>query len=151
VTSNYREAVILIVEDDVVSFQLAEIVFKKARITNNLYNVDRGDLALDFLYKRNGFEDAPTPDLVYMDLHLPRMAGTEVLAAMQADPELSKIPTLMLTGSEDESSMAVAEEYGALGYVVKPMDQYKILQTYPYNENIRVSLVVSTEDTEPPE
>jgi CheY-like chemotaxis protein len=148
VTNNTREAVILIVEDDILSFQFVKLIFKRARITNKLYNVGRGDLALDFLYKRNGFEDAPTPDLIYMDLHLPMMKGTEVLAVMQADPELSKIPTLMLTGSDEENDMEVAEEYGALGYVVKPMDQYKIFETYPYNKNIRVSLVVDTEHTE---
>ena len=142
----YRKAVILIVEDDSVMFQLAEIMFKRANVVNSIQHVGDADAALDFLYKRNGYEDAPTPDLVYLDMYMPRMKGTELLQIMYEDPELSKIPTMMLTSSEADIDMEVAKEYGAVGYVMKPLSPAKIMETYLYNEKIKLQFVV--EDVE---
>lgn len=138
----YRKAVILIVEDDSVMFQLAEIMFKRANVVNSIQHVSDADTALDFLYKRNGYEDAPTPDLVYLDMYMPRMKGTELLQIMYEDPELSKIPTMMLTSSEADIDMEVASEYGAVGYVMKPLSPAKIMETYLYNEKIKLQFVV---------
>jgi len=143
---NYRAAVILVVEDDMTTFQLAEIMFRRANVTNKLYHAKSGIEALDFLYKRNGHENAPTPDLVYLDLHLPMLSGTEVLEKMYNDPELSKIPTMMLTGSESDTSMMVAREFGAVGYVMKPLDPDKIMETYTFNKKVKIRFVVENED-----
>jgi len=142
----YRKAVILIVEDDSVMFQLAEIMFKRANVVNSIQHVGDADAALDFLYKRNGYEDAPTPDLVYLDMYMPRMKGTELLQIMYEDPELSKIPTMMLTSSEADIDMEVASEYGAVGYVMKPLSPAKIMETYLYNEKIKLQFVVEDVD-----
>lgn len=138
----YREAVILIVEDDCTTFQLAEIMFKRANISTRLIRAISGNEALDFLYKRNGFEDSPTPDIIYLDSYMPGLRGTEVLEVIHNDPILSKIPTLMLTGDDNDSTMEVAAEYGAVGYVMKPLTIDKIMETYLYNDKIRIQFVV---------
>jgi len=143
--SNKREAIILIVEDDILERQVADVMFRRANVINKIYFVKDGEEALDFLYKRNGFEDMPTPDILYLDIQMPKFSGTEVLEIMYKDPELSKISTIVLTGIADDTNMMVAREYGAIGYIIKPLDSRNIMETCTFNKSIKIKFVVDDE------
>ncbi len=81
-----------------------------------------GEQALDFLYRRNGYADAIRPDLILLDLNLPKKDGREVLGEIKADPDLHKIPVVVLTTSEAEKDICASYNLNANCYVTKPID-----------------------------
>src|SRR5512146_599102 len=93
---------ILLVEDNPGDVRLAQEALKESKVRNRLFVVDDGVEAMAFLRKQGEYADAPRPDLVLLDLNLPRKSGREVLADMKKDPELRRIPVVVLTTSEAE-------------------------------------------------
>lgn len=112
---------ILLVEDHVPDQRLTQRAFSKSKLRNRLHIAIDGVEALAFLRNEPGFEDAPRPHLILLDLNMPRMDGRELLKIIKSDEDLKTIPVVVLTTSSDEKDML--ESYGlhANAYIVKPV------------------------------
>ena len=144
--NGHRAAQILLVDDDRLALQLGKLVFRRANITNDLHTVDSGVAALDFLMKRNGYEGAVDIDLIYCDLHMTDLMGTELLEIIQGDPELSHIPVIMVTSSDIESDMDMASEFGAIAYISKPLNADKVMETVLMGEKLKMCVVCENDE-----
>lgn len=113
---------ILLVEDNEPDVVLTQEAFKEAKISNALYVVEDGVEALDYLYQQGKYSDAPRPDLILLDLNLPRKDGRAVLQEIKSDPALASIPVVILTTSSDERDVVRAYTSHANCYIVKPVD-----------------------------
>src|SRR5919202_2824220 len=111
---------ILLVEDNPGDARLAVEALKDSKVRNNLYCVEDGVEAMNFLYRRGGHTGVPVPDLILLDLNLPRKDGREVLAEIKEDPKLRHIPIVILTASEAERDLIKSYDLHANAYVVKP-------------------------------
>lgn len=119
-----RPVEILLVEDSPTDVLLAEEALLHAKVLTNLNVVDDGVEALDYLYRRGTYADANPvrPDLILLDLNLPRKDGREVLAEVKRDPVLKHIPVVVLTTSQAEEDVLRAYGLHANCYVTKPVD-----------------------------
>jgi len=113
---------ILMVEDDPGDVRLTREALKGSKVLHNLNVVEDGVAALDYLRKVAPFQDAVRPDIVLLDLNLPRKDGREVLAAMKQDAALKMIPVVILTTSQAEEDVLRAYNLNANCYVTKPVD-----------------------------
>lgn len=113
---------ILMVEDNPGDVRLAQEALKGGKVWNNLHVVEDGVTALDFLYRREPYGEAPRPDMILLDLNLPRKDGREVLAAIKADRKLQSIPVIVLTSSKAEEDILRAYHLSANCYITKPVD-----------------------------
>jgi hypothetical protein len=112
----------LLVEDDDTHAHLVMRSLEKARVTNRIFRVKDGLEAMSYLQQSEGRADQPRPDVVLLDLKLPKMDGHEVLAEIKRDPELSLIPVVIMSTSDDEMDRELAYKLHANSYVVKPVD-----------------------------
>jgi two-component system response regulator len=113
---------VLMVEDSPTDAELTLEALEDAKVKVNLHVVTDGVMAMDFLKRRGDYADAPRPDLVLLDLNLPKKDGREVLEEMREDPALAIIPVVILTTSEDENDVRRAYQARANCYVTKPVD-----------------------------
>jgi CheY-like chemotaxis protein len=113
---------VLLVEDDPGDVLMTQEAFADYKIANNLTVVTNGEDAIAYMRKLGQFASAPTPDLVLLDLNLPRRNGREVLRDIKEDPELRRIPIVVLTTSEAEEDVLAAYDLHANAYVRKPVD-----------------------------
>ena len=113
---------VLLVEDDPGDVVLIREAFADHKVGNRLSVVADGVDALAFLRRAPGFADSPRPDLILLDLNLPRKDGSEVLAEIKADPDLSTIPVVVLTTSDADEDILRSYELHANAYVTKPVD-----------------------------
>jgi CheY-like chemotaxis protein len=127
---------VLLVEDDPGDELITREAFEHNKIKNNLHVAHDGEEGLDFLYKRGAFEDAPTPDLILLDLNLPGKDGREVLAEVKNDDELKQIPVVVLSASPADEDVEDAYARHANAYVRKPanldefVDCMKLLEAF---------------------
>jgi len=117
-----RPVEILLVEDNPVDVMMTKEFFSSGRICNNLHAVEDGEEAMDFLYKRGEYSAAPSPDVILLDLNLPRKDGREVLAEVKGDPSLRQIPVIVLTTSEDQEDILSSYENAANCFITKPVN-----------------------------
>ena len=117
-----RAIEILMVEDNPGDVRLTREALKGGKIWNQLHVVEDGVAALDFLHRRAPHTDAPRPDLILLDLNLPKKDGREVLAAIKGDESLKLIPVVILTTSQAEEDVIRAYALNANCYVTKPVD-----------------------------
>jgi CheY-like chemotaxis protein len=117
---------ILHVEDQEDQFLLVEAAFEIAGIDARLIHVNSGEASLAYLRKTGPWSDAPTPDLVLLDLNMPRASGFDVLAARAADESLRRIPFVVLTSSANPTDVQRAQELGCSAYVTKPLDLFEL-------------------------
>jgi len=117
-----REIEILMVEDNEGDAVLTQEALKHAKVHNNLHIVTDGVQAMDFLHRKGTFEKAPRPDLILLDLNLPRKDGREVLNEVKSDPKLKRIPVVVLTTSAAEEDILKAYNLNANCYISKPVD-----------------------------
>lgn len=117
-----RAIEILMVEDNPGDVRLTREALKDHKIWNELHVVEDGAAALDFLHRRPPYEHVPRPDLMLLDLNLPRKDGREVLAAVKSDDSLKTIPVVILTTSQAEEDVVRAYKLNANCYVTKPVD-----------------------------
>lgn len=117
-----RPIQILMVEDNPGDVRLTKEALKDAKVSNTLYVVEDGVAALDFLYRRGDYSDAPRPDLILLDLNLPKKNGREVLGEIKQDEQLKTIPVVILTTSQAEEDVVRAYRLHANCYIVKPVD-----------------------------
>ena len=113
---------VLLVEDDPGDVLMTREAFQDHKVANRLSVVADGVSAMAFLRKEGEYADAPTPDLVLLDLNLPRMDGREVLQALKEDAALRAIPVVVLTTSEAEEDVVRSYSLHANAYVTKPVD-----------------------------
>lgn len=113
---------ILLVEDDPADVRLCRLALEKSKVRNNLRVVEDGVEAIQFLRQEPPFEDAPRPDVVLLDLNLPKKDGREVLGEIKADPDLRRLPVVVLTNSADEEDVLCAYDLQANCYITKPVD-----------------------------
>jgi len=119
---NPEKMKVLVVEDNQDDVAIIQRAMRKSEFKCELYFADDGDVAQDFLTHKGEFEDAPRPDLILLDLRLPRVSGLEVLANIKKDERLRRIPVIVLTNSTLEEDMVRAYDSGAASYMTKPVD-----------------------------
>jgi CheY-like chemotaxis protein len=116
--------IILLVEDNPDHAELVKRSLGNHRVANKIIHVQDGQIALDYLFRRNAYADSrtsPRPHLILLDLRLPRVDGLDVLTQIKKSVELQKIPVVVLTTSEAERDVARAYAHSANSYLVKPV------------------------------
>lgn len=122
---------ILFIEDDPAHAELVKRSFNEHRIANQMYHLFDGEAALDFLFRQGEYADpakSPIPNLILLDLRLPKIDGLDVLKKIKKTESLCHIPVVVLTTSEAEKDVAQAYEYFVNSYLVKPLDFDKFSQ-----------------------
>jgi two-component system, chemotaxis family, response regulator Rcp1 len=138
---NSRTIEILLVEDNPGDARLTLEAFKEGRVLNNLVVMKDGVEALAYLRRRAPYAAAKTPDLILLDLNLPRKSGREVLAEIKTDEQLKVIPVVVLTTSADDQDVARAYNEHANCYITKPVDLEQFLRVVHSIEDFWLTLV----------
>jgi two-component system response regulator len=120
--SEGRPAEILLVEDNEDDVELMRIGFERARFAVNLHHVPHGEACMEFLRNQGSYAQKPRPDLVLLDLNMPRMNGLEFLREVRADPSLAATAVVVLTTSQAEQDVAEAHRLNVAGYFLKPVE-----------------------------
>lgn len=136
-----RQVEILMVEDNEGDARLAREALRECRIKNTLHHARDGEEALAFLRRAGGFADAPRPDLVLLDLNLPGKSGLEVLAEIKADPELRRIPVVILTVSSGEADVLKSYDLHANCFITKPIDLMQFMTVVKSIEDFWLTIV----------
>ncbi|MEZ4674086.1 MAG: response regulator [Caldilineaceae bacterium] len=118
---------ILLVEDNPGDVRLTLEIFKESNLENHVVVVKDGVEAMAYLYQQNNYKHAKRPDLILLDLNLPRKDGREVLAEIKATPTLRSIPVIVLTSSDTEQDIQQAYDLHANCYIAKPVDFEQLL------------------------
>jgi two-component system, chemotaxis family, response regulator Rcp1 len=132
---------ILLVEDNEGDIRLTIEAFKEAKIRNQIKVVRDGEEALNYLRKNGKYNDASAPDIILLDINLPRIDGKEVLNIMKNDPVLKTIPVIMLTTSSADADIQESYANHANCYVIKPVDLNKFMDVIRSIEDYWVSIV----------
>ena len=132
---------VLLVEDNPGDVRLTKEALKEGRLLNNVNVVGDGVEALSFLYRRGKYADAVQPDLILLDLNLPKKDGREVLAEIKADPKLRRIPVVVLTTSAAEEDILKTYDLHANCYVTKPVDLERFMRVVKSIEDFWVKVV----------
>ncbi|KAA8877376.1 response regulator [Nocardia colli] len=132
---------ILLVEDDPGDELMTREAFEDNKIGNTLHVAHDGQEALDFLYKQGEHAGAPRPDLILLDLNLPRYDGRQVLERIKADPELAHIPVVVLTTSAAEEDILRSYKLHANAYVTKPVDLDQFVSAIKHIDDFFVQVV----------
>jgi CheY-like chemotaxis protein len=132
---------ILLIEDNPADVRLTQEAFREARIHNNLHVVQDGVSAMAFIHQTAPHQHAPRPDLILLDLNLPKKDGREVLKEIKSDSDLRQIPVVILTTSEDEKDVLRSYDLHANAYLVKPIDVLKFVKMIHSLENFWLSIV----------
>jgi two-component system, chemotaxis family, response regulator Rcp1 len=122
VLQEYKCVEILLVEDNPVDVLVTKRALQGGKVCNNLHVVQDGEEAMDFLYQRGKYSDAPRPGLILLDLNLPKKNGREVLAEIKQDCSLLQIPVIVLTTSEAETDILLSYGLHANCYITKPVN-----------------------------
>ena len=120
--SNSKKLTVLLVEDEPADAHLVRLAFDEGQVLVDLHHVQDGVEAFEFLRHENGYPQAPVPDLILLDLNMPRMNGRQFLQKVKADATLHTIPVVVLTTSDAERDMLDSYDHFAAGYIVKPVD-----------------------------
>jgi CheY-like chemotaxis protein len=136
-----KPIVVLLVEDDPGDELMTREAFEENKVRNELHVARDGEDALDFVYRRNQHSEAPRPDLILLDLNLPKFDGREVLAQIKQDPELRSIPVVVLTTSQAEEDVLRSYRLHANAYVNKPVDFNRFIDVVRQIDNFFVSVV----------
>ncbi|MDP2797816.1 MAG: response regulator [Methanoregula sp.] len=116
---------ILLAEDNEAHAELVIRSMRDQQVANRIHHVPDGEQALDYLFSRGAYTDPvqhPRPNLILLDLRLPRVDGLEVLKTIKTTPDLLRIPVVILTSSDAETDIAKSYDYHANSYIVKPLD-----------------------------
>jgi CheY-like chemotaxis protein len=136
-----KEIRILLVEDNEGDIFLTLEALKEARVNNEIAVVKDGEKALQFLRKENEFANVETPDLILLDINLPKVDGKEVLARIKNDDFLKVIPVVMLTTSDSERDIMDSYQNHANCYITKPVDFQKFMNVVQTVKNFWINIV----------
>jgi CheY-like chemotaxis protein len=132
---------ILLVEDSPSDVRLTREALKEAKIYNTLHVVQDGIAALEFLRKQGPYANSPIPDLILLDLNLPKKDGREVLAEIKEDENLKRIPVVVLTTSRAEEDVIRSYDLHANAYISKPVDLKQFLEVIRVIEDFWLAVV----------
>jgi len=136
-----RPIEILLVEDSPEDAEVTMKVMRDGRIRNRVHWVEEGESALAFLRCQGDHADAPRPDLILLDLNMPRMNGHEVLAVIKQHADWRRIPVVIMTSSDKDRDVVAAYDQHANCYVTKPMDAQKFMEAVRSIEDFWLSIV----------
>ncbi|MGZ5008564.1 MAG: response regulator [Methylobacter sp.] len=119
---------ILLLEDEPSDAYLVKMALKEGRVLAHLHHVVDGREGVDFLNNAGKYADVPRPDLIFLDINMPRMNGSEFLAVIKADERFKSIPVVVLTTSDVEKDVVLSYELGAAGYITKPVDMPQFIK-----------------------
>jgi CheY-like chemotaxis protein len=119
---NFPAAEILLIEDNPSDVRYTQLVFEDLGVANRLTALPDGEEALQYLYRRGKYAEAPRPNCILLDWNLPKADGSEVLEILRRDSAFNDIPIIILTGSHEETDVLAAYHLKADGYVTKPID-----------------------------
>lgn len=132
---------ILLVEDNPADVRLTEEALKEGKVLNNLSVTEDGVEALNFLNRKGKYANSPRPDLILLDLNLPKKNGGEVLAEIKEDSNLRRIPAVILTISKDEQDIIKSYNLHANCYVIKPVDMDQFIKVVKSVEDFWLTIV----------
>lgn len=132
---------ILLVEDNPGDVRLAQEALKESKVRNRLFVVDDGVEAMEFLHQQGKYSNAPQPDLILLDLNLPRKSGREVLAEVKTDEILKRIPVVVLTVSRAEEDIIKCYNNYANCYITKPLDFNQFMEVTKSIEDFWLTIV----------
>jgi CheY-like chemotaxis protein len=132
---------ILLIEDNPGDVRLTMEVFKEGKVFNNLHVARDGEEAISFLKRRGAFSKSPRPDLILLDLNLPKMDGRAVLAEIKSDAELRRIPVVVLTTSKADEDILRSYDLHANCYITKPVELEEFISIVQNIENFWLSIV----------
>lgn len=141
-TKNSDRAIeILLIEDNPGDVLLTQEAFRSAKVLNNIHVARDGEEAMAFLNREEGYEKSVRPDLILLDLNLPRVDGREVLERIKQSTSLRSIPVMVLTSSEADQDVLKAYDSYASGYIVKPISMDQFIKVVMAIENFWFSVV----------
>ncbi|WP_414468322.1 response regulator [Methanobacterium sp. ACI-7] len=132
---------ILLVEDNPGDIDLILEVLEQSKIRNRVFIAEDGEEAMDILHKRGKFADSPRPDLILLDLNLPRKDGREVLQEIKSDSSLRRIPVVVLTTSKAEEDILKSYDLHANSYITKPVDIDQFIKVIKIFEDFWLDIV----------
>ncbi len=132
---------ILLIEDNPADIRLTQEAFREARLHNTIHVVQDGVSAMAFIRQTAPFQHAPRPDLILLDLNLPKKDGREVLKELKTDSHTRTIPVVVLTTSEDEEDVLRSYDLHANAYLVKPIDVLRFISMIRSLESFWLSVV----------
>jgi CheY-like chemotaxis protein len=138
---NLKLVEILLIEDNPGDARLTQEALKDGKVRNILHIVYDGEEATDFLFKRNQYKNASRPDLIILDLNLPKKNGQEVLAEIKADDSLKSIPVIILTISKQEQDIIRSYNLHANCFLIKPIDLNQFFEVIKSIEDFWLTLV----------
>ncbi len=133
---------ILLVEDNPGDVRLTKEALKEGKVCNNMYVVGDGEEALSFLRRQGNYGKATRPDLILLDLNLPKKSGREVLEEIKADPDLKRIPVVVLTVSKAEQDILRSYDLHANCYITKPVDLEQFIEVVKSIEDFWLTVVM---------
>jgi two-component system, chemotaxis family, response regulator Rcp1 len=139
--ANGKPIEILLVEDNPGDVRLTMEALRGGRVRNNIHVVEDGVQAIDFLRRQGNYGDVPRPDLILLDLNLPKKDGREVLAEVKQDPALKRIPVVILTSSAAEQDILQAYDLAANCYITKPVELDQFLRVLKSIEDFWLVIV----------
>ncbi len=123
--NNGESIEILLIEDSKADIRLTKEVFNQIDFNTSVHIITNGEDAVDFLFKKGEFSGAPTPDLIFLDLNIPKIDGRSVLKMIKEDEELRRIPVIVLTTSRNDEDLRTAYDYHANAYIIKPISYHE--------------------------
>ncbi len=141
-----KEVVILLVEDNPGDVLLTKEALLDGKVSNAVHWAKDGDEALAFLLREPPFDDVPRPDVIFLDLNLPRRSGHEVLVFIKSDERFKSIPVVILTSSKAESDVLHSYQHYANCYVTKPVDLDKFMAVIQAIDHFWVKVVTLPND-----
>jgi len=136
-----RPIEILLVEDNVEEAEWTQQALKGGRVRNQIHWVQDGEQAMAFLRHESPYARVPRPDLVLLDIYMPRKNGQEVLQEIKGDPQLKRIPVVIMTSSDDDKEVLKAYEHHANCFVTKPIDMDKFMDVVRSIEDFWLTIV----------
>ncbi len=137
-----RPIEILMVEDNPGDVRLAVEALREGKVRNHMHTVGDGEEALAYLRRQGSYSDVPRPDLILLDLNLPKKNGQEVLAEIKEDPNLRRIPVVILTVSEAEADIVKTYNLHANCYITKPVDLDRFIEVVKSIEDFWLTVVM---------
>ncbi|MDB6037244.1 MAG: response regulator receiver protein [Verrucomicrobiales bacterium] len=137
-----RPAEILLVEDNDNDVELTREGFKQSKLVVNLHHAKDGEECMAFLRKEGKFADVPSPDIILLDLNMPRMDGREVLAEISKDDSLRHLPVVILTTSQEEQEILKMYQLRCSSYIVKPVDLNQFIRAIQSFSDYWLTVVV---------
>lgn len=142
------EAQIVLIEDNPGDVRLLEEAFRDGQINNQLHLITDGQAALDFIHRRDEYEDTPRPDIVLLDLNLPRVDGEDVLHEIKHQPELDDVPVIVLSGVDEDliESRDLDHDADEDAVIEKPVDPDEFLNVIREFDTFQLSVVRTGDD-----